>query len=236
MGQENTYKRQGVQTTSILDRVNPNMAIVLTFVSRTLWIALAVFFGVIGFNLYTLGVVQTGSTDAHVLWISFSLKDAGPGLIVMVFALACSVVGAVRTRIKITPATITLSKATLPDPIEETFRSARECKLFGKLLEHLARGPIAFAVLNSKGHVDIESLGWSAVPIDIRAQAVSGASKWMSSHKADQRTGAIAGWSVLRTAFAFGNGVAGCVVALNPRDVIQLSHIGREDTTPLLYD
>jgi hypothetical protein len=51
--------------------------------------------------------------------------------------------------------------------------SERECRLFGDLCQALAEGPSrAFAILNSQGEVDIESMAWSVVPRDIQSQAL----------------------------------------------------------------
>jgi hypothetical protein len=40
--------------------INLNLVIVLHYISKTLWLGLAAFFGVIGFNLYAIGIEQKG--------------------------------------------------------------------------------------------------------------------------------------------------------------------------------
>jgi hypothetical protein len=74
--------------------------------------------------------------------------------------------------------------------------SARECKLFGGLLTYLSECQHnAFAILNSQCQIDIESMGWSAAPAEIRRKAVSAASGW---RKAAIKTEEISidGWRV----------------------------------------
>jgi hypothetical protein len=99
---------------SYLNRVNPNLALILQFLSKTAWLVLAGLFGYIGFRLYALGVTATGGAKVKFLGVDISLDNAGPGLVVMVVALLCALVGAVRTKIVMTPDSVQLS-AHKPD-------------------------------------------------------------------------------------------------------------------------
>jgi len=90
-----------------MQRVNPNLLIVLHYTGKALWLLLAAVFGVIGYRLYALGIEDVGGADAALpLGISFTLQDAGPGLVVMVIALLCSLVGAVKSKVELTPEAI----------------------------------------------------------------------------------------------------------------------------------
>src|SRR5271157_3577131 len=87
-----------------MQRVNPNLIIALHYAGKALWLVLAAVFGICGYQLYALGVKAVGNADATLpLGISFSLHNAGPGLIVMVIALLCSLVGAVKAKVELTP-------------------------------------------------------------------------------------------------------------------------------------
>jgi hypothetical protein len=99
-----------------MQRVNPNLIVLLHYAGKALWLVLATVFGVIGFQLYAIGVQATGDATATLpLGISFSLQGAGPGLVVMVFALLCSLVGAVKAKVELTPEAIRLM-APAPEP------------------------------------------------------------------------------------------------------------------------
>jgi hypothetical protein len=121
-----------------------------------MWVLLAAFFGLIGFALYALGIDHPGDDQIRLLGISFTLKDAGPGLVVMIMGLACAVVGATRAKVVITPRSVTFSapekspeKSTIPETVVGV--SSRECKVFDQLLDYLAEERGAFAILNSRG-------------------------------------------------------------------------------------
>jgi len=99
-----------------MQRVNPNLIALLHYTGKVFWLALAAFFRIIGFQLYAIGVQATGDTTATFpLDISFSLHGAGPGLVVMVIALLCSLVGAVKAKVELTPEAIRIM-APAPDP------------------------------------------------------------------------------------------------------------------------
>ena len=93
-----------------MQRVNPNLIIVLHYAGKALWLVLAAVFAVIGYQLYALGIQSAGNAQATLpLGISITLDSAGPGLVVMVMALFCSLVGAVRSRVELTPQAIHLA-------------------------------------------------------------------------------------------------------------------------------
>lgn len=98
-----------------MQSVNPNLIIALHYAGKALWLVLACILGIIGYQLYALGVKAVGNADAILpLGISFSLHDAGPGLIVMVIALLCSLVGAVKAKIELTPDAIRVMGGPVP--------------------------------------------------------------------------------------------------------------------------
>lgn len=108
-----------------LHRVNPNLIVVLHYAGKALWLVLAAVFGIVGFKLYAIGVQATGDATASLpLGISLSLKGAGPGLVVMVIALLCSLVGAVKARVELTPEAIRLM-APAPEPDRRSDKDTR---------------------------------------------------------------------------------------------------------------
>ena len=71
--------------------------------------------------------------------------------------------------------------------------SARECKLFSNLISYLAaQRNAAFAILDSACQVDIESMGWSTVPANVREKAIGAASSWREAGREASTT--IEGW------------------------------------------
>jgi hypothetical protein len=245
---------------SYLDRLNPNLVVILHYLSKVSWLVLAALFGLVGYKLYAIGIQTTGSTTVNLLGISFSLKNAGPGLTVMMFALACSVIGSIRSKIEFLPTKVTISAPQKTDPSPEPARELatqevlRECKLFGQLLHYLAEGSPAFVILNSLGRIDLESVSWSAIPEDVQKNAVLNAANWMSSDKTlSSWSGSIGEWNVRRTlvvspAQRENPGKTSskarlrlCVVSLDPRPstvtaATYLKSIIMEDTRPLVLD
>ena len=62
-------------------------------------------------------------------------------------------------------------------------------KLFqGQLLERLMREPSAFAIVNSSGDVDIESMAWSQVPPGVQAAAMEIARRMLAAREVSQLT------------------------------------------------
>jgi hypothetical protein len=99
-----------VHVENYMQKINPNLIIVLHYVGKILWLVLAAIFGLIGYSLYALGIRSGGSATATLpLGLSFKLDNAGPGLIVMVVALMCSLVGAVKSKVRLTPEAISIT-------------------------------------------------------------------------------------------------------------------------------
>jgi hypothetical protein len=186
---------------------NPNLTIVLHYVSKTFWLVLAGIFGVIGYNLYVLGMVYTTKASFSFLGMKFTLEDAGPGLVVMVFALACSLIGAIRSKVEFKKNGLVIS-APEPQPhgpVQDKLNpsaAARECKLSRRLVAYLTKYPQNYVVLNSHGHIDLESLTWSVVSSDVQQRAVSDAAAWMRGLPRGgpmEWNGTIGSWTVQRT-------------------------------------
>jgi hypothetical protein len=109
-----------------MQRVSPNLIVLLHYAGKALWLVLAAAFGFIGFQLYAIGVQAPGNATASLpLGISFSLQGAGPGLVVMVIALLCSLVGAVKAKVELTPEAIRLM-APAPEPDRRSDQNTRD--------------------------------------------------------------------------------------------------------------
>jgi hypothetical protein len=111
----------------------------------------------------------------------------------------------------------------------------RQCKLFGQLLKYLTREPAAYAILNSAGDVDIESMGWSEVPSQVRATAVERAFKLMKAKDIadDQRVSV--GDCDLHIGIITVSGTRWGMVSVAPRDPVLQRNIAREETRPLCH-
>lgn len=97
-------KLAALPAANYMQRVNPNLIVLLHYTGKALWLVLATVFGIIGFQPYAIGVQAAGDATATLPFgISFSLQGAGPGLVVMVIALLCSLVGAVKAKVELTP-------------------------------------------------------------------------------------------------------------------------------------
>jgi hypothetical protein len=225
-----------------LDRVNPNLLITLHYVGKLFWLGLAAVFGVIGYDLYALGLSQSGSAEVGVPGIlSFTLKDAGPGLIVMVFALTSTVIGTIRSKVVLKPGEISFSappsKGTIDDPT--AFHCIRECRLSSDLVAYLANGRReAFAVLNSLHQVDIESFGWTAIPDNIKEQLLRDASQWMSCYKQGDceptSKMSLGEWTVQRSLILV-EARTWCVLNVTTSDPAHQRQIVSADTEPVIY-
>jgi hypothetical protein len=109
-----------------MQRVNPNLIVMLHYAGKALWLVLAAVFGIIGFQLYAIGVQATGDASGSLpLGTSFSLQGAGPGLVVMVIALLSSLVGAVKAKVELTPEAIRLMAPT-PEPDRRSDQDIRD--------------------------------------------------------------------------------------------------------------
>jgi hypothetical protein len=154
----------------------------------------------------------------------------------MVAALACTVIGAVRTKVKITPRSVTLSR--VPEPLHAerpvVTGSSRECKLFSDLCEYLATAPSAYAILDSTGRVDIESMGWTAVPPEIKTRAVEIAQSLIQSGRMDPWEGMVDGWRVAVKFIGEADGKFWCLLTIKTNDPIHAANIAHEATRLLL--
>ena len=117
-------KLASVPAGNYMQRVNPNLIVLLHYAGKALWLVLAAVFGIVGFKLYAIGVQSVGDATATLpLGISFSMQGAGPGLVVMVVALLCSLVGAVKAKVELTPEAIRLM-APVPEPSRRNERDS----------------------------------------------------------------------------------------------------------------
>lgn len=92
-----------------IERTNPNLVVLLHFLSKSLWLFLAAFFGYVGMKLYLIGVTASGNAKATFFGVEMTLENAGPGLVVMVVALLCSLVGAIRAKVVLSRDSIVLA-------------------------------------------------------------------------------------------------------------------------------
>jgi hypothetical protein len=211
--------------TSVVDRVDPNLTIERSYRLRVMWIALAAFFGLIGFALYAMGIHDLGGAKFKLPQLSLALDNAGPGLVVMVAALGCAVVGAIRTKVKITPP---------PEGSVIVTSSSRECKLFSDLCEYLATAPRAFVILDDKGGADIESMGWTEVPGDVQARALEIARGLIQRGKPDPWEGTIENWRVEAKFIGKIEGPLWCLLTVKTQDPEYAVKIVHEDCRLLL--
>ena len=158
-----------------LNRLNPNLVVILHFLGKLLWIGLACLFALVGYNLYKIGLDVSGNAEIDVTNLfSISLENAGPGLIVMVFALACSVVGVTRSKVTLKLDEVELQSAQTITPNEENEITKSEIKIFANLAKDYAdREYCAFAVINDQGSIVLESVGWNTIHSDIRKKIIN---------------------------------------------------------------
>jgi hypothetical protein len=155
---------------------NPNLIVVLHYVSKTLWLVLAGVFGLIGYKLYALGVQQAGEAGAKFIGLlDFKLTNAGPGLVVMVFALACAFAGAARSKVSFKSDKGGGVDLSLCGSITPAGGESGDFKIDSSLLRRLTeRGDGAFVVVDAGGHVGLQSRAWGAIPDDVRRAVLSG--------------------------------------------------------------
>ena len=224
---------------SYMDRLDPNLAVKLHYASKAMWILLAGVFGLIGYKLYALGITQTGGAEVGIPGIlTFSLKDAGPGLVVMIVALACAVVGTIRSKVTFTPELMELtapSPSSSPTEDKRSHQSKRECRLFGRLVEKLGKGPSAYAILNSESDVDIESMGWSQLPSEVRMTAVDMASRLISSDRIETVRRETLRDCVLDIGIITVDDTRWGLISVKPRDQTLLRSIAHECTRPICH-
>ena len=111
--------------------------------------------------------------------------------------------------------------------------SGRECRLFSDLSRALVEGPSsAFAILNSLGEVDIESMSWSVVPRDIQSRVLSD-TDWMIFAGEIYPSKTIGIWTVWRKLILFAEAKPWCVVWINTHDPDYAQQMVREETRPI---
>lgn len=188
---------------TFVEEVSPNLALKLQFAYRLCWLALAGMFGIFGTYLYSIGITQTGDVTGGLLKLfNIQVTNAGPGLVVMVVSLIVSLIGAMSARVIIRKGEIIVtapapSPSPAPPPIpDRAVLSGRECRLFKQLSDFLSGRSPAFAILNSHGVVDIESMCWQAVPDDVRQSAVSSAPQYQSQHRDSPISWMIESWTI----------------------------------------
>lgn len=227
---------------SHLDRVNPNLIVILHYLTKTLWLVLAGVFGLIGYKLYALGVQQTGGAGANLFkLVSFNLTNAGPGLIVMVFALACALVGAARSRVRFGPhgaLELRAPHAFIPD---DAWRQKQQFKIFHSFSCHIAKNDVnTFALLSSDGEIQLESISWSAVPENVRRSAIAIPREWSAKADPPHRdwTGSIGKWKVrVGTIIIPASDERWYLVSVNTQDPNYQRAISHLETAPLcLFD
>ena len=73
-----------------------------------------------------------------------------------------------------------------------------EFKLFKPLLDRLADGnrPISFALLNSRGQIDIESVSWAMLPTQIQQEALAAATEKIRNAELGSWTSEFDNWQI----------------------------------------
>lgn len=230
---------------SYLDNLDPNLAVKWHYAVKAMWIVLAAIFGLIGYNLYALGISELGSAQGKMLGISFTLKDAGPGLIVMIFALVSAVAGVMRSKLILKKSGAEMLSATASRPkLDQSMgdqsksdQSSTRFRLFRDFIRRLAREPSAYAILNSEGVVDIESMAWSEVPPSVREAAARLTLKLISSDKIQDARNLVVDSCTLHICIITVNSARWGMVSVEPalHDGELQSKIAREETRPLCH-
>jgi hypothetical protein len=114
--------------------------------------------------------------------------------------------------------------------------TSRECKLFSLLLHYL-KGRSASAMLNSRGEVDIEFMGWSAVPQAVKEQAIRIGADFQNQAAADCLDQTILGWKIEFRLVRFADLPATwCVISASSAEHTCLRDIAHEDARPIFVD
>jgi len=111
----------------------------------------------------------------------------------------------------------------------------RKFRLFGALLEALKREPPAYAILNSAGDADIESMGWSEVPAGVRSTAVEMAQKLLAARGIADDERASVDDCKLHIGIITANDTRWAMVSVAPEDPVLQRNIAREETRPLYH-
>jgi hypothetical protein len=109
-------------------------------------------------------------------------------------------------------------------------------KLFkDQLLERLMREPAAFAIVNSAGDVDIESMAWSQVPSGVQAAAMEMAQRMLAAREIpDDRRETVQNCELHVALITVDNKRWAMVSAASQNPVLQ-QKFAREDVHPLCH-
>jgi len=219
-----------------LERTNPNLVVILHFLGKSLWILLACVFACVGYKLYAIGITAVGQAEIGAPGIlSVSLKNAGPGLVVMIAALACAVVGAVRSRVELTKERVVLLGAAdnCPEP-SDGLAELGDFKLFKDIArDYVAHASCAFIVMNSGGNIDFASAGWSVVPEELRSAILNTGTQWLArSGSAMEWSGSMREWKVVRKKILLPGSEHSvrCAVFVAPSTMVDQRNIAVEET------
>ena len=103
----------------------------------------------------------------------------------------------------------------------------REVKLFGELCRQLGEGPRSFAILNSQGQVEIESMAWSVVPNGIKQAILTWAANPAEAWEPKEN------WAASRKEIQFADAEGWCVAWAETTDPHYLEEIAREEMRPI---
>lgn len=96
----------------------------------------------------------------------------------------------------------------------------------------LVKGPHPFAIVDSGGHLELESISWKVVPEDVQKRAVSEAAKWIASPEATDNgwSGNFGRWKLQVNQIDFKHGNCWYVVAASSDDREDQSEIAEAET------
>src|SRR6266446_9242361 len=113
------------------------------------------------------------------------------------------------------------------------FDEKRECKLFSSLLQDLAQGPSAFALLNSSAQIDIESMAWNVVPENVKDKAI-GIGAQLIHGTDNNRNAIILGWNVqFKLIRIVEPKRTWCVISADTNDPSSQQKIAQENVRPI---
>jgi hypothetical protein len=112
--------------------------------------------------------------------------------------------------------------------------TGRECKLSYDMLEVLRKMKGAFAILNSKGEADIESLGWSTISPEIRGAAMIQLAKKVKLGERGVWSGKYGDCTMAAHAVLVDQ-KTWCIVGLTPTTSDAIRRIAQEETRPIIF-
>jgi len=108
-------------------------------------------------------------------------------------------------------------------------------KLFNQLLERLMREPSAFAIVNSAGDVDIESMAWSQVPPGVQAAAMEMAQRMLAAREVSVDRREAVHNCELHIALITVDNKRWAMVSAASQDPVLQQKFAREDVHPLCH-